>query len=80
MKKTPSNVVATAHHSIGGGRATHKPARERAGGTATSPEDQWTLDTGPWNAVPGATGYKVRVPSGDEGDFDGRSDAERLVE
>jgi len=33
-----------------------------------------------WDPVGGSTGYKVRVPSGDEEDAEGRSDVERLVE
>ena len=33
-----------------------------------------------WNPVPGSTGSKVSVPSGEDVDEEGRSDNERLVE
>jgi hypothetical protein len=33
-----------------------------------------------WDPLPGSVGHKVHVPSGDEEDDEGRSDAERLVE
>jgi len=33
-----------------------------------------------WDPMPGSTGHKVHVPSGDEEDDEGRSDTERLVE
>jgi hypothetical protein len=32
-----------------------------------------------WDPVPGSTGHKVHVPTGDEEDDEGRSDVERLV-
>ena len=33
-----------------------------------------------WDPVPGSSGYKVHVPSGDDEDDEGRSDTERMVE
>ncbi len=33
-----------------------------------------------WDPLPGSTGHKVHVPSGDDEDDEGRSDTERLVE
>ena len=33
-----------------------------------------------WDPIPGSTGHKVHVPSGDDEDDEGRSDMERLVE
>jgi hypothetical protein len=37
-------------------------------------------DSERWDPVPGSSGYKVHVPSGDDEDDEGRSDTERLVE
>jgi hypothetical protein len=48
-------------------------ARNNRGHIAVSESERW-------DPVPGSTGYKVHVPSGDDEDDEGRSDTERLVE
>ncbi len=43
------------------------------------PERESAAESEGWAMVMGSTGHKIRVPSGDEEDDEGRSDVERLV-
>jgi hypothetical protein len=57
--------------------------RELTGESDTDPKEA-ILESAPeserWDPVPGATGHKVQVTSGEDEDGEGRSDNERLVE
>jgi len=57
--------------------------REMAGEPDTDPKEA-ALESAPeserWDTVPGSTGNKVPMASGEDEDDEGRSDAERLVE
>ena len=57
--------------------------RELTGEPDTDPK-QVALESAPeserWDPVPGSTGHKVPVASGDDEDDEGRSDNERLVD
>ena len=57
--------------------------RELTGEPETNPKEA-ALESAPeserWDPVPGLTGHKVPVPTGDDEDDEGRSDNERLVE
>ena len=57
--------------------------RELTGETDIDPKEA-VLESAPeserWDPVPGSTGHKVPVASGDDEDDEGRSDNERLVE
>jgi hypothetical protein len=57
--------------------------RELTGETDTDPKEA-VLESAPeserWDPLPGSTGHKVPVTSGDDEDDEGRSDNERLVE
>ncbi len=57
--------------------------RELTGDPDPDPKEE-VLESAPeserWDPVPGSTGHKVSVASGDDEDDEGRSDNERLVE
>ena len=57
--------------------------RELTGGSDIDPKEA-ALESAPeserWDPLPGSTGHKVPVISGDDEDDEGRSDQERLVE
>jgi hypothetical protein len=57
--------------------------RELTGGPEEDPKTE-ALESAPeserWDPVPGSTGHKVPVVSGEDEDDEGRSDNERLVE
>ena len=57
--------------------------RELTGDSDPDPKEE-ALESAPeserWDPVPGSTGHKVSVASGDDEDDEGRSDNERLVE
>ncbi len=40
----------------------------------------WAAESEGWDPAPASLGYKVQLPPSDDNDYDGRSDAERLVE
>jgi hypothetical protein len=69
-------------------REVSKSDREQAKRELTGDSDpdskEEVLDSAPeserWDPVPGSTGHKVSVTSGDDEDDEGRSDNERLVE
>lgn len=57
--------------------------RELTGGSDADPKEL-ILESAPeserWNPVPGSTGHKVPVATGEDEDEEGRSDNEKLVE
>jgi len=57
--------------------------RELTGGSEMNPKEA-ILESAPeserWDPVPGSTGHKVPVASGEDEDEEGRSDNERLVD
>ena len=59
-------------------------AKRELTGDADPDPNEAVLDSAPeserWDPVPGSTGHKVPVASGDDEDDEGRSDEERLVD
>ena len=65
-------------------RSQCEEARQELTGEPEMNPEESALESAPeserWDPVPGSTGHKVPVPTGDDEDDEGRSDNERLVE
>ena len=88
---TPQMVQARAVElAVNNGRSAHETsksdceeARRELTGQPDTESNETVLESAPeserWNPVPGSTGSKAPVASGEDEDDEGRSDNERLV-